>query len=71
MMTPLPVCLQMGSLPDLSILRGDAVPTPTGPQLLHRLLEDVAAGSSANQPAMLYKGKQVSQTLHLLAVFSV
>ncbi|XP_034255350.1 dimodular nonribosomal peptide synthase [Thrips palmi] len=50
----------MGSLPDLSILRGDAVPTPAGPQHLHRLLEEVAAGASANQPAMLYEGHRMS-----------
>ncbi|KAK3918710.1 Mycosubtilin synthase subunit C [Frankliniella fusca] len=48
----------MGSLPDLSILRGEAVPAPAGqPQLLHRLLEEVAAGPAANSPAVLYQGE--------------
>lgn len=50
----------MGSLPDLSILRGDAVPAPAGAQLLHRLLEEVAASPSANQPAVLYQGHRMS-----------
>lgn len=52
----------MGSLPDLSILRGDAVPVPAGPQLVHRLLEEVAAGHSATQTAMLYDGEYYNIT---------
>lgn len=44
----------MGSLPDLSIIKG-----PTSylqPNALHRLFEDVA-DSKANDVALLYEGK--------------
>lgn len=51
----------MGSLPDLSILRGETAPAPAGqPQLLHRLLEEVAAGPAANTPAVMYQGRRIS-----------
>lgn len=52
----------MGSLPQLSIIKG---PTrPFHPNLIHKLFENVAKGSCADNTAFIYEGTNKKNCLH-------